>query len=243
MHGDVVRNPRSGCRFTASKTNGSTHQSRVEKDPPTGLFGTDSPWRIDVSLTAPESTRIMPHNGDSDAAYFVKAYATSGLIAPVIDCSFSGRQATFGATPFNSTYVAQKNFAPNSRSNDWGQTFVTYYQAANGNQGSSVTNSPLNLLDAHYNAGFVPWELVWRVLGDGGDLSDGTAVRTALLQDPTSPSIFGGSGPTPGRPCSRGQPTGWRTNRSASSESRTPRSSSSTRRTQMTDRSRLWPDG
>lgn len=141
---------------------------------------------------------VVLGSSGNDAAYFLKDYATSGLHAPVMGDSFSAPQAEVGGSAFNGSYVVQENFVPNSPTNDWASIFVKHYRAAYGNQGGTDATSPLNLSAAYYNVGFVLWELARRVLAKGGDLNDGAAIQSALFENLTFPSIFGGSGLTPG---------------------------------------------
>lgn len=142
---------------------------------------------------------VVVGSSGNDAAYFMKDYVASGINKPAVGDSFSGPQETVAGASFEGMYIVQENFLPDSPSNEWASTFVNRYRQTYGNQGSSAANSPLNLSAAYYNAGFLLWELARRVLAKGGDINNGSQIQAALMDNPTFPSIFGGSGKTPGQ--------------------------------------------
>jgi branched-chain amino acid transport system substrate-binding protein len=132
-----------------------------------------------------------------DAAYFLKQFQTAGLTQPVYTFSFSEPQATAAGNGFNNIYVVQEDFVPDSPSNDWQTIFTKYYRQEFKDQPASPA-SPFNVSANYYNTGFVIWEIASRVLAQGGNINDGSQLQAALAADPKFPSIFGGSGSTPG---------------------------------------------
>lgn len=150
-------------------------------------------------------TAIRSQNADvvlamingNDCAYFMKQYVTTGLKQPVFGSSYSQPQATIAAGGFEKYYFCQEDFLPESPSNEWGKIFTKYYRQAFPDQPSGPS-SPMNLSANYYNIGFVLWRLAQRLLAKGGDVNDGGQLQQALLDDPKFPSIFGGSGTTPG---------------------------------------------
>ncbi|MBO0874622.1 MAG: ABC transporter substrate-binding protein [Pseudonocardia sp.] len=136
-------------------------------------------------------------NGN-DAAYFMKQYVTTGLTQPVFGSSYSQPQAKIAGNGFeNKYYFCQEDFLPDQPSNDWGAIFAKYYRQAFPDQ-PTAPSSPMNLSANYYNLTFVLWALARRVLAKGGDINKGDQLQEALTSDPTFPSIFGGSGSTPG---------------------------------------------
>jgi hypothetical protein len=112
--------------------------------------------------------------------------------------SFSQPQQKIAGGGFESMYFCQENFLPDSPTNDWAKIFTKYYRQAFTDQPSSPA-SPMNLSAAYYGAGFLMWELARRILAIGGDVTKGEQLQNALMSKPTFPSIFGGSGTTPGQ--------------------------------------------
>jgi ABC-type branched-subunit amino acid transport system substrate-binding protein len=151
-----------------------------------------------AQLRSQQPDFIALGSSGNDAAYFMKQYVTSGINKPVLGCSFSGPQAKIAGDSFNDMYVCQEDFLPDSPSNDWAGMFAKHYRTSFGDQGSARSNSPLNNSAAYYAVGFLLWELARDVLAKGGDINDGSALQSALEAKLKFPSIYGGSGSTPG---------------------------------------------
>jgi ABC-type branched-subunit amino acid transport system substrate-binding protein len=134
----------------------------------------------------------------NDAAYFMKQYPTTGLTQPVYAVSFSQPQAKIAGNGFEQMYFCQEDFLPDNPTNEWQKIFTKYYRQSFTDQPSTPA-SPMNLSAAYYGAGFLMWELARRVLATGGDVNKGEQLQSALTSKPTFPSIFGGSGTTPGQ--------------------------------------------
>lgn len=140
---------------------------------------------------------VLPMIVGNDAAYFMKQYVTTGLRQPVFGSSYSQPQAAIAGDGFEKYYFCQEDFLPDQPSNQWGEIFTKYYRQAFPDQPVGAS-SPLNLSANYYNLAFVLWALARRVLAKGGDITKGEQLQNALTTDPTFPSIFGGSGTTPG---------------------------------------------
>jgi ABC-type branched-subunit amino acid transport system substrate-binding protein len=140
---------------------------------------------------------VLVLNGN-DGAYFLKQLPTSGLKQPVYTFSYSAPQQTIAGAGFEGVYVVQEAFLPDAPTNDWQKIFTKYYREEFTDQASS-SSTPFNLSANYYGLGFLLWELASRVLATKGDINDGAALQKALTGNPTFPSIFGGSGTTPGQ--------------------------------------------
>lgn len=140
---------------------------------------------------------LLVINGN-DCAYFLKQFATTGLKQPTYTFSYSAPQQTLAGAGFEGIYVVQEDFLPDSPTNDWQKIFTKYYRQEFASQGTGAS-SPFNISANYYNVGYVLWELASRVLAKKGDISNGTQLQAALEEDLSFPSIFGGSGTTPGK--------------------------------------------
>jgi branched-chain amino acid transport system substrate-binding protein len=140
---------------------------------------------------------LLVTNGN-DCAYFLKQFPTSGLKQPVYTFSYSAPQQKLAGNGFENIYVVQEDFLPELPTNDWQKVFTKYYRKEFTDQAVSPS-SPFNVSANYYNLGFVLWELSSRVLAQKGDINKGSQLQKALVDNPTFPSIFGGSGSTPGQ--------------------------------------------
>lgn len=140
---------------------------------------------------------LLVINGN-DCAYFLKQFSTTGLTQPTYTFSYSAPQQTLAGAGFENIHVVQEDFLPDLPTNDWQKIFTKYYRQEYASQGTG-SSSPFNISANYYNVGYVLWELASRVLAKKGDINNGTQLQAALEDDLTFPSIFGGSGTTPGK--------------------------------------------
>lgn len=139
---------------------------------------------------------VLVINGN-DGAYFLRDFSGAGLKQPVYTFSYSEPQAKLAGNGFEGVFVVQESFLPDAPTNDWQSIFTKYYREEFTDQTAGPA-SPFNLSANYYNIGFVLWELASRVLAKKGDISKGDQLQAALQDDPNFPSIFGGSGMSPG---------------------------------------------
>jgi branched-chain amino acid transport system substrate-binding protein len=140
---------------------------------------------------------LLVINGN-DCAYFLKQFPTTGLKQPTYTFSYSQPQQQLAGAGFEGIYVVQEDFLPDLPTNNWQSIFTKYYRQEYASQGSGPS-SPFNISANYYNVGYVIWELASRVLAKGGNIDDGSQLQAALMENPTFPSIFGGSGTTAGK--------------------------------------------
>jgi branched-chain amino acid transport system substrate-binding protein len=140
---------------------------------------------------------VLVINGN-DCAYFLKQFGTSGLKQPVYTFSYSAPQQKLAGAGFENIYVVQEDFLPDVPTNDWQKIFTKYYRQEFTDQPAGAS-SPFNISANYYNVGFVLWELASRVLAGKGNINDGSQLQTALKDNPSFPSIFGGTGTTPAK--------------------------------------------
>ena len=127
----------------------------------------------------------------ADVAYFLKGKEAGGLTAQAIGADWNPEtQKTAGAAAdgfwFSFDYINPKN-PPNG----WAEIFFKEYKKKFGSDATWLAAN-------YYESTFIYWELIRRVLGEGGDINDGTALQSALEAEPEFPSLYGGKGNTPG---------------------------------------------
>ena len=124
----------------------------------------------------------------SDPAAFMKAYDTAGMEATVVGPDFGASTVDIAGDAFNGYQFAYDYFDATNPGNAWGEHFVKAFEEA---YGESPDYYPAN----YYEDVFILWEVVKRVLADGGDLNDGDALEEAMKSDPTFPSVYGEGDP------------------------------------------------
>lgn len=126
-----------------------------------------------------------------DPGYFMKQYVTSGLTAPVFTFEYTQPAADIAGTAYNGVYFAFDNFDASAEGNCWTDAFVSGYRDLYG-------TDPDYYAANYYEDTFAAWELIRRVLADGGDVKSGTDLQAALVADPEFPSLYGGDATTAG---------------------------------------------
>ena len=126
-----------------------------------------------------------------DPGYFMKQFVTSGISAKIIGSEFTPDAAKVAGSAYDQYMFSFDFYDANNPTNDWGKLFGQTYKAANGDIPGFYSAN-------YYEDTFALWELVRRVIAKNGDVKSGDALNTALLDDPNFPSVYGGSGSTPG---------------------------------------------
>ena len=127
----------------------------------------------------------------ADVAYFLKGKAAGGLTAQAIGADWNPEtQKTAGSTAdgfwFSFDYINPKN-----PPNNWAALFFKSYKEKFGAEATWLAAN-------YYESTFIYWESIRRVLKEGGDISDGTTLQSALEAKPEFPSLYGGKGEEPG---------------------------------------------
>jgi branched-chain amino acid transport system substrate-binding protein len=126
-----------------------------------------------------------------DPGYFMKQLSTSGITSKIMGSEFTPDAAKVAGSAYDQYTFSFDFFDANNPTNDWGTLFANSYKSTNGSiPGFYEAN--------YYEDTFALWELVRRVIAKNGDVKSGDDLNKALLDDPNFPSIYGGSGSTPG---------------------------------------------
>lgn len=126
-----------------------------------------------------------------DLANFMKQYASSGIGKPTFGFDLTKEASDAAGPAMEGMKFAYDYFDPSRPPNDWARSFVAAYRA-------EYDTEPDYLAANYYESLFMFWDLVRRVLKDGGDPKDGVALQDALLADPEFRSVYGGGGAEPG---------------------------------------------
>jgi len=124
----------------------------------------------------------------NDPGYFVKQLRQDGVTVPFINAEFTSDACKVAGSAYDTFQFGQDYFDPNSQ-NPYAKIFVEAYKKA--------YNEPPDFYAAnYYEQQFVMWELIRRVLKNGGDPTNSTDLQKALLENTTFPSVYAGG---PGR--------------------------------------------
>ena len=127
-----------------------------------------------------------------DAGYFMKQFALSGMNAQVMGYEYTTDSAQIAGDAYNKLWFAAEIFDADNPKDPWSKFFVDSFKQEYG--------EPAGFYSANnYENTFVIWELIKRVLAKKGDLSSGEQLQTALVDNPTFTSLYGGSSSAPGK--------------------------------------------
>ena len=128
----------------------------------------------------------------NDLGYFMKQYTVSGINKPVLGFEYTQPAADIAGSAYNGLYLAFDYFNGQTPDNGWSSIFIDTFKKANGG------TVPDYYAANYYEDMFVLWALVQRTLAAGGDPKDGAALNTALVSNPSFPSVYGGNATTAG---------------------------------------------
>jgi branched-chain amino acid transport system substrate-binding protein len=115
---------------------------------------------------------------------FMKGLATSGIKVPVIGVDYEPTSAQIAGPAMVGYMFVQDYFNPVNPGNPWGELFAQSFQAKFG-------ASPVTFNANAYEEVFVFWNLIRRVLANGGNPMDSTQLQQALIANPTANSVYG----------------------------------------------------
>jgi ABC-type branched-subunit amino acid transport system substrate-binding protein len=134
---------------------------------------------------------VICEEGDFDAGYFMRQYATSGIGKPVLCFEYNPTVQQIAGSALNGTFFTHDAFTPNTPTSLWQKLFVKSFEA-------QYHYTPDYYPAGYYEDVFLIWQLLSRVMDKKGNIHSGTDLLGALLEDPKFPSVFGGHGTTPG---------------------------------------------
>ncbi len=128
----------------------------------------------------------------NDLGYFMKQYKVSGINKPVMGFEYTQPAADIAGSAYNGLYLAFDYFNGNTPDNGWSAIFIEEFKKANGG------TVPDYYAANYYEDMFILWSLVQRTLAAGGDPKDGAALNSAMVSNPSFPSVYGGNATTAG---------------------------------------------
>lgn len=141
-----------------------------------------------VKSSSPDA--VLTFSFGDDVGYLVKALREANVEVPVMGIEFTQQAATVAGDAYES-YNFATDFYDVENPNPWNQIFVEGYREKYG-------EDPEYYGANYYEQVFWTWELVRRVLADGGDPQDTDALEKALQDEPVFPSLYGGTADKPG---------------------------------------------
>jgi branched-chain amino acid transport system substrate-binding protein len=126
-----------------------------------------------------------------DQGYFLKQYRGAGIDGPIMAFAHTDDIRDIAGSALDGVTFGAAFFLPQKPTNDWSKIFADTYQKSFGEAAGSDA--------AHYyDASFAMWQIIRDTLAKGGDVKSGSDLQDALIANPSFPSVFGGSGSTPG---------------------------------------------
>lgn len=136
-----------------------------------------------VKSASPDA--IVTYSFGDDVGYLVKQLREANVTVPVMGIEFTDQAATVAGAAYD-TYNFATDYYDVNNPNPWNQIFVEGYRDAYG-------EDPEYYGANYYEQVFWTWELVRRVIAEGGDPTDTEQLEQALIDDPTFPSLYGGT--------------------------------------------------
>lgn len=185
-------------------TDYNTNETRVTKEAAEANgfeFVGESHVPVDTSNFSAAFTKLRSSRPDviQTALYgdqlgvMLKQYATSGLDAQLIGPDFTPGAQRIAGSSLKNYHFGNDWFAADRPTNEWGELFAKDYEAEFG-------ALPTYHAAEYYQTAFFMWQVVRGVIEAGGDPTEPRTDNyvTALEARPEFPSVYGGSGATPG---------------------------------------------
>lgn len=133
---------------------------------------------------------ILTFSFGDDVGYLVKQLREANVKVPIMGIEFTEQAAKVAGSTYD-TYNFATDFYDPKNPNPWNKVFVKGHNEMWG-------EDPEYYGANYYEEVFFVWELVRRVLADGGDATDTTALEKALEKNPKFKSLYGGDASAPG---------------------------------------------
>lgn len=141
-----------------------------------------------IKSSSPDA--ILTFSFGDDVGYLVKQLREANVTVPIMGIEFTAQAAKVAGSAYD-TYNFATDFYDPKNPNPWNKVFVAGYNEMWG-------EDPEYYGANYYEEVFFVWELVRRVLADGGDATDTTTLQSALEKNPTFKSLYGGDESTTG---------------------------------------------
>ncbi|MFT4037883.1 MAG: ABC transporter substrate-binding protein [Thermomicrobiales bacterium] len=148
----------------------------------------------DVGLTdfSQVIARVKSSNPDAiytvsfgnDLGYLVKQFREAAVEVPIVGIEFTQDAQTIAGESYD-TFVFATDYYDTKNPNPWNVEFVKAHN-------EKYQKDPEYYGANYYEQVFVVWDLVRRVLAEGGDPKSGEALQNALIENPEFHSVYGG---------------------------------------------------
>ena len=148
----------------------------------------------DVGLTdfSQVIARVKSSNPDAiytvsfgnDLGYLVKQFREAAVTVPIVGIEFTQDAQTIAGESYD-TFVFATDYYDTKNPNPWNVEFVKAHN-------EKYQKDPEYYGANYYEQVFVVWDLVRRVLAEGGDPKSGEALQSALVANPVFHSVYGG---------------------------------------------------
>jgi ABC-type branched-subunit amino acid transport system substrate-binding protein len=136
-------------------------------------------------IKASNPDAVITYSFGDDVGYLVKQLREANVTVPVMGIEFTDQAAKVAGDAYD-TYNFATDYYDVNNPNPWNQIFVKGYR-------DSFGKDPEYYGANYYEQVFWTWELVRRVIAKGGDPTDTEQLQQALVENPTFPSLYGGS--------------------------------------------------
>lgn len=140
---------------------------------------------IVARVKAVKPDAIVTDSLGTDLGNIVKQFREGGIKQPIMGVIFDSQAAKLAGKWIDSYHFATGHYDPGAK-NPFNQQFVAAHKKAYGVE-------PEYYGGIYYENIFIVWELIRRVIKNGGNPSDGKQLQQALEQNPSFYTVFGGS--------------------------------------------------
>jgi branched-chain amino acid transport system substrate-binding protein len=153
-----------------------------------GTFAVGATDYTDVlsQLQASNADASFLFSGGTDIVNYLRQYSQAGLNKPVFTDTYTTQILTDSGPAIQDVYFSLDEFDSQDPINPWAKYFTTSFKNAYG-------ILPVQSAASNYEAVFIFWTLIQRVLQNGGNIMSGTDLQNALIADPTFNSVYGGT--------------------------------------------------
>lgn len=139
-----------------------------------------------IKATKPDA--ILTFSFGDDLGYLVKQLREGNVTVPIMGIEFTEQAAKVAGNAYD-TYNFATDFYSPQNPNPWNRIFVAGHKTMFGAE-------PEYYGANYYEEVFFYWELVRRVLAEGGDGTDTSKMQAALEANPKFKSLYGGDAET-----------------------------------------------
>lgn len=154
-------------------------------------IGTTNYSNIFAKIKAASPDMILLVAYGNDPGVFMKQYVTSGIKSMVMGSEYTSDAAKIAGAAYNGYYFNFQYFDNKNPKSDWAKFYIDQYEKR---YGSLPDYWSANYFDNTYAL----WKLTREVLVKHGDPNKGPDMESAMITNPTFPSVYGGNGSTVG---------------------------------------------